>query len=81
MVIQDDRLSTRVGQISLPRLDSSDNKNILKNQGTSTPEYIPGQNYNSKRHMYPNVQAALFTAAKTQVSIDRRMDKENIIQP
>ena len=31
--------------------------------------------------MYPNVQAALFTAAKIQVSIDRRMDKENIIQP
>ena len=33
------------------------------------------------QNMYPNVQAALFTAAKIQVSIDRRMDKENIIQP
>ena len=30
-----------------------------------TPGHIPGENSNSKRHMYPMFIAALFTIAKT----------------
>jgi len=37
----------------------------LSHGKAQTPRHIPRQNYNSKRHMQPNVHAALFTITRT----------------
>ena len=41
--------------------------------------HIPRENHNSKRHMHPNVNCSAVDMEATYMSINKRMDKEDVV--